>query len=218
MLVSCNDPEVYDHPFKHVIYRDVIKTSFDELSASIDDVAEKNSFRLKQNENFHKIEVKSASGRLQQLLDFMASDDLAALCAQHFNIPNLEADPSFDGGGLTITGVGKYLRYHYDFPYSNSAKGYRVVNALLYLSNPKIKGGNLHLLDPGSGTVEASIEPFFGTLAIFATSGKTPHGVSRIFGYPRVSINSYFYAQAPLDERYEPSKTEWIDTIKGMNH
>ena len=117
-----------------------------------------------------------------------------------------------------MTGVGKYLRYHFDFPYSNVAKKYRVVNALVYLSDPKIEGGELHLLDPETGTVEARVEPKFGTLALFATSDGSPHGVSKIYKHPRISINSYFYADKPLDNRIEPGKTTWLNTSEGMTH
>ena len=148
----------------------------------------------------------------------MSSQKLADICANHLNLDRLEPDPEYDGGGLTITGTGKFLRYHYDFPYSNVAKKYRVVNALLYLSDPEIKGGELHLLDPKTGTVEATVLPKFGTLAIFPTSGQTPHGVSKIYNHPRISINSYFYADKPLDNRLDPSKTVWINSMEGMNH
>ena len=214
MILSLEKYEIREKPFKHIVYRDTIKADQKEVTLEALNQIEKQKCLLVENENFSKIELKKSSGICGKLMESMSSKELASLCSNLFSIPNIEPDPQFDGGGLTYTEVGKYLRYHYDFPYSNTAKKYRVINALLYLSDPNIKGGDLHLLDPESGTVESCIEPKFGTLAIFATSNKTPHGVSKIYSHPRIAINSYFYANQPLDERTEPSKTIWLNNMK----
>jgi Rps23 Pro-64 3,4-dihydroxylase Tpa1-like proline 4-hydroxylase len=146
-----------------------------------------------------------------ELLTGMQGEKILSFCKKIFHFEELYGDPNFDGGGLTITNKGGFLRYHADFPYSNLANRYRVINAILYLSTRDIQGGNLHLIDYDSGTVEASIQPKFGTIAIFPTSKYTQHGVSRILEGTRVGINAYFYANAPLDDRVDPSKTLWMN-------
>ena len=216
--IDLKNLETFEEPFKHLVYKDCIVGDQRSIRDQALELARKAKDQLVENTNFSKIELKNASAACGELLKFMASKELAEICAKHFSIPDLEADPFYDGGGLTVTGVGKHLRYHFDFPYSNIAKKYRVVNALLYLSDPDIVGGELHLIDPETGTVEARVEPKFGTLAIFATSNGSPHGVSKIYKHPRISINSYFYAEKPLDDRVKPTKTVWLNYTEGMKH
>ena len=218
LKVTLKKHEVFYEPFKHIVYKDCIEGNQEDITSAAIKLGEEKKKSLVENDNYSKIEIKQSDGPLKDLFAFMSSQELADICSKHLDLRKLEPDPEYDGGGLTITGIGKFLRYHYDFPYSNVAKKYRVVNALLYLSNPKIKGGELHLLDPKTGTVEASVSPKFGTLAIFSTSDQTPHGVSKIYKHPRISINSYFYSDKPLDERIEPSKTVWLNSMEGMKH
>ena len=202
---------VHTHPYKYVVVSNVIEFPKTEVFKETDAIWHRHKEEHVENENYSKLELKTAGGMCGHLMDLMCGEKLNQFLQDRFpEMGQLTADPSFDGGGLTISPIGKFLRYHADFPYSNSTNKYRVLNALLYLSRPEIAGGELHLLDPESGTVEARIAPTFGTLAIFPTSSQTPHGVSRIFNSPRVSINSYFYAEKPLDDRVQPSKTEWL--------
>ena len=60
---------------------------------------------------------------------------------------------------------------------------------------------------------EKIIKLEFGLFVAFPTSKNTPHGFSRIKKGKRIGINSYFYSDSPLDERTEPSKTDWIKII-----
>jgi hypothetical protein len=71
-------------------------------------------------------------------------------------------------------------------------------------------GGDLHLLDSSTKTVEASIQPLWGRILAFPTSRSTPHGFSIIKNGRRIGVNAYFYADSPLDDRFTPSKTEWL--------
>lgn len=210
-MLQFENAEFFDYPFKHVVLTDCILGDRQEIWQEIKDLAAKNEDKHVENDNFSKLELKEAAGQIGEILKGMCSGELTNVCKRFFpEFEDLSADPTFDGGGLTKTPVGKFLRYHADFPYSNSARKYRVVNALLYLNEPEMRGGHLHLLDPESGTVEAQVKPEFGKILIFATSKLTPHGFSRIFEKPRYSVNSYFYADQPADGRVEPGKTEWI--------
>jgi len=216
--LNLKNPLVKEEPFRHIIFQNCIPLDQKAVTAEAMAVLDAAKKTKAESSNYSKIEVKHADGICGQLLDAMCGEELGKLCSKYFTLPGLTPDPEYDGGGLTMTAPGKFLRYHYDFPFSSVAKKYRVVNALLYLSDPAIEGGELHLLDADSGTVEATVSPKFGTLAIFATSDKSPHGVSKIRRHPRISINSYFYLNQPLDNRVEPSKTTWLNELKGMDH
>lgn len=208
MAVEITNLSLTDYPFGFVTADVELPFDYRSLMNDVEDAVA--SASRSENENFQKIEIREASGLVGHLLEFMCSPAVVDICARAFDLDGLHPDPGFDGGGLTVTEEGGFLRYHNDFPYSNSAARYRVVNALLYLSSPDIEGGELHLLDPHSKTVEARIKPTFGTFLAFPTSKDTPHGFSRIRRGRRVSVNSYLYRDKPLDDRFQPSRTEWL--------
>lgn len=210
-MLQLKSAKSFDHPFRHVVLTDCIVSERQEIWREIKELSNKCKDKHVENENFSKLEIKEAPGQIGEILKCMCSEKLTKVCKRFFpEFEDLSPDPTFDGGGFTRSPIGKFLRYHADFPYSNSAKKYRVVNALLYLNEPEMRGGHLHLLDPESGTVEAQINPEFGKIVVFATSKFTPHGFSRIFEKPRYSVNSYFYSDKPADDRIQPGKTEWI--------
>lgn len=197
-------------PFDHIIVEDAVSIKQADFLEQLQKI-EPSQFIKSSNSNFQKQELRVSNGLIGDLLGYMQSNQMLRFCEEQLNIEKLYPDPSYDGGGLTITPTGGFLRYHADFPYSNSTNQYRVVNAILYLSTSDIKGGNLHLIDYESGTVEKSIAPQFGKIAIFPTSKYTQHGVSRILDGTRIGINAYYYADNPLDDRLTPSKTLWIN-------
>lgn len=202
--------ENFNYPYPHTIFENVLDFGFDNCLKALEEI---NFSKVKENanSNYQKIELKSVEGLFGKLLDFMSSTQLSDALAGIYQFDDLTPDPAFDGGGLTLTREGGFLRYHADFPFSNETKKYRVLNAILYLCDPNIKGGNLHLLHYESGTVERVVEPNFGRLIVFPTSKYTPHGFSKIIQRDRVSINSYFYSNKPIDDRIEPTKTHWFN-------
>lgn len=209
MKIKFKEINFFNEPFPHIISTTDIHLNYELIedliaSKSID------HFRVTNNIDFQKKELRSDSGLLGNLLSAIQTDEIKKICEDSFNIKNLISDPNFDGGGLTITELNGYLKYHCDFPYSNEVNAYRVINTLLYLSDSALEGGDLHLLDPISLTVEKIIKLDFGLFVAFPTSKNTPHGFSRIKKGRRISINSYFYSDRPLDDRTEPSKTDWI--------
>ncbi len=207
--MKIRDIEMYSYPFPVLVAR-VDMGDFEPKLLDLSSRLDYDAARLYETENTRKYEWKSFEDETQQLLDFMISQEVVTTCKDYFGLAELESDPSFDGGGLVVSEVGGYLRYHHDFPYSNETGKYRVVNALLYLSSRNLRGGNLHLLDPKSGTVEFEIVPSSGTFVAFPTSKFTPHGFSRILEGRRIGVNSYLYASSPLDGRWKPSATEWL--------
>lgn len=202
---------LFEYPFPYAIANADIPCSYEELLAAIEHEPDFNK-NVSTTDNFQKTEIRrsNSDGIITDMLEGLSSYELTSVLARLFQIGTLYPDTTFDGGGLTITETGGHLRYHADFPYSNSAKKYRVINCLLYLSSPDIEGGNLHLLDPKSRTVEASIAPLWGTILAFPTAKNTPHGFSKVKKGRRISVNAYFYSDRPLDDRFVPGKTEWI--------
>lgn len=198
----------FNKPFQHLVvdldlsfnYRDILKVFSLKNDESI----------KRDNKNFQKIEIRKSDSVLAEIFNDVQSDKMIELCQEYFGFKSLIKDLSFDGGGFTATSAPGYLRYHHDFPFSSDVNAYRVCNILLYLNSAQLKGGNLHLLDPESKTVEKIIKPKFGRLVIFPTSRYTPHGFSRIESGLRLSINSYFYAKKPLDDRFQPAPTDWL--------
>lgn len=209
MKMELINAEYFSYPYPHLIGKIDIESNEDQVASLISEIHESVKI-MTLNDNFQKTEVRNCPGLLGMLMAYMQSTQIMELCERAFSTEKLMPDPGFDGGGLTITSAGGYLRYHHDFPYSNSAKAYRVVNALLYLNKSNLIGGDLHLIDPSSRTVEKIISPSFGLFVAFPTSKNTPHGFSRIKSGDRVSINSYFYSELPLDDRVQPCKTEWL--------
>jgi hypothetical protein len=211
-MIFIKKKQVFSDPFKHIVCE--IDTSCSPLDIQrYLESTPSDDFIVNKNANFQKKELRKASDQLGKILYCMCSSELLQLCEAEFGLTRLKPDETFDGGGITVTGAPGFLRYHVDFPYSSSANAYRVVNTILYLNNSDLRGGDLHLLDPISKTVEKVIKPKFGLLVAFMTSKNTPHGFSKIKTGTRISVNSYFYHAAPLDDRFEPTKTGWIDVI-----
>ncbi len=214
LMLNLSNWEAFTRPFPYVVIKNTISIDSEKFKYEVDEILS-GSVNIKTDNNFQKIEIKKAGGIIGELLSEMQSNQLLDFASQKFSLGNISSDISYDGGGFTITKQGGFLRYHADFPYSNNVQKYRVLNALMYLCDDDFEGGELHLIDPYSGTVEARITPKFGTIAIFPTSKYTPHGVSRIIKGNRISINSYFYDSKPLDDRLTPSKTMWLtESIK----
>jgi Rps23 Pro-64 3,4-dihydroxylase Tpa1-like proline 4-hydroxylase len=208
-MLNLTNFEVFSRPYQYIVIKNAIRIDTGTFINEVNQILA-SSVNARNNDNFQKTEVKSAEGVIGQLLSEMQSSQLLNFSREKFSLNNISGDLSYDGGGFTVTPQGGFLRYHADFPYSSSVGKYRVLNALMYLCDDSFEGGELHLIDPISGTVEARITPKFGTIAIFPTSKYTPHGVSRIIKGNRLSINSYFYDSKPLDDRLTPSKTMWL--------
>ena len=210
-MLNLKSHKNFDIPFSYTIFENAIELSYQDFIKELNTI-EVDLFTERNNENFQKKELSKCNNIIiNNLLDEIVSEHTLNKIKTIYNFQNLTTDPTFDGGGLTITETGGYLRYHADFPYSNSAKKFRVLNAILYLSDPTIIGGELHLLDFKTGTVEASIKPVYGTLLVFPTSKYTIHGFSKILKGKRITINSYLYDDKPIDDRNEPSKTIWFN-------
>ena len=175
---------------------------------------ESQMYDTETNGSKRQFNVSNGNIFLQNLLDVFSNSELSNTIAEKFFFEHpLYPDATFEGGGLTFSPPGTFLRYHGDFNYSSKVQKYRVINAILYLNYDykSTDGGQLHLLDPKSDTVERIVEPVFNRCVLFKTSKETPHGVSRNNNdFTRISFNSYFYADLPLrDDEIQPHRTLW---------
>jgi Rps23 Pro-64 3,4-dihydroxylase Tpa1-like proline 4-hydroxylase len=168
--------------------------------------------------NGRKLQFTQSNGdpALESLMSVFGSQQLASEIQQKFMLDRgLTPDTTFEGGGLTFSPPGTFLRYHSDFNYSSRAQRYRVVNAICYFNHnyQSSNGGHLHLLDPKSNTVESLVEPKFNRCVLFKTSKLTPHGVNRnSLNFTRISFNCYFYSEQPLlADEVDPHRTLWRD-------
>jgi Rps23 Pro-64 3,4-dihydroxylase Tpa1-like proline 4-hydroxylase len=209
-MIKFKSIELCTYPWPHLLGQIELEFSYENLKKWLEDEPKEN-FQITHTDNFQKKELRHSYGDMGKVLSLMCSENIVSMSEQMFSLKNLQTDQTFDGGGVVITEEGGYLRYHNDFPYSSPRGLYRVVNTLMYLNSPNsLVGGDLHLLDPNSKTVEKIIKPDYGVFVAFPTSKQTPHGHSRILKGERISINSYLYRDSPLDDRVTPSKTEWI--------
>jgi Rps23 Pro-64 3,4-dihydroxylase Tpa1-like proline 4-hydroxylase len=214
-----NTSIIEDSPFKHILIHDFLPLEFAEKSyidlLQVEKLEPDNSFisdnGLKREYKTHKTDMKEYN----MLMDLFSKEYLLPIIESKFglNAGSLYSDSSYDGGGYVISPSKTYLRYHVDFNFSSKLNKYRCVNMILYMNkNYKDEyGGQLHLLDNSTKTVEKTVKPEFNTAVIFLTNSNTPRGVSINNNFERRSINVYYYSDEPLIESdCVPHKTIWL--------
>ena len=215
--------KVGSYPFSHFVINNVLDSEL--LSNIFADIyaLEKSEptsiFKSNFGEKKEWKEFPTELTHLNQLLEYLSSEEFINALQAKFGISEkikLYADKSYDGGGYVISPPGSYLGYHADFNFSSKAEKFRVLNVLLYMNEnyENHQGGQLHLLDPESKTVETVIKPEANTLLAFFTDDVSFHGVSRNrTGFFRRSFNLYYYADQPIspNQGADPHKTIWLD-------
>jgi len=209
---------VNNKPFDHVVIDNFFSDEVSEkIYSDLMVVENLNPDNIFKSNNGCKKEYKSKIPNLfyfNFLLDIFSSQNLNTQIKSLLNTDELFSDATFEGGGYVISPSNSFLRYHCDFNYSKNVKMYRAVNLILYLNKDYSSsyGGNLHLLDNESRTVEKIVEPKFNRIAIFKTSEATPHGVSKNNeNFQRRSFNCYFYSKQPIIKNNgDIHKTIWL--------
>ena len=218
------DAVVGNYPFSHFVVTDFLDAElvgkiFEDIYA-LEKTDPTSIFKSNFGEKKEWKIFPTTLNHLTQLLDYLSSQEFIKAIQMKFGISKeieLYADKSYDGGGYVISPPGSYLGYHADFNFSSKAEKYRVLNVLLYMNEDykNDQGGQLHLLDPESKTVESVINPEANTLLAFFTDDVSFHGVSRNRpGFHRRSFNLYYYADQPIspNQGFDPHKTIWLDT------
>ena len=212
---------ISNYPFKHILVEDFLDSRELNLLQSDLDLLEKTPESKRYvSDHGDKREWKEFPRELPHLtkfLNLLSSEEFVSNLKKIFNIPediNILSDPTYDGGGYVISPPGSFLRYHADFNYSSKAEKYRVLNILFYLNEDyqDDHGGELHLLDSQTKTVEKRVAPKANTLLGFLTDDISFHGVSIIRKRPRRSFNIYYYSDKPIseDQATIPHKTIWV--------
>lgn len=196
-------------PFKHL----VIDGLFDEemLSNALDEFPDSAEFRSKEWSRFVAKSENLKAGltgpglqelpKVYQALSCLNSDEFMSFLRDLLDIPSLQKDDTFRGGGLHEISSGGHLSVHLDF---SRYKGmWRRANCLLYLNKDweEDYGGHLELYDARpslGGKCVKKILPVFNRLVIFGTSKESWHGHPTPLTCPptakRRSLASYYYS------------------------
>lgn len=208
------------YPYEHLIIDNFLPFEFaNDLYKELINIEKLNADNEFISDNGIKREFKQKKNcfdKYNAIIDLFGSNDLTNIIEKKFNLDLglLSGDNSFDGGGYVISPPNSYLKYHIDFNFSNKIKKYRILNLILYMNlNYDNNGGELHLLNSKTKTVEAIAQPLFNRAVLFLTNKNTPHGVNiNREGFYRRSINVYYYSDKPINsENEEPHKTIWLN-------
>ena len=118
-------------------------------------------------------------------------------------VTGLTADPHRYGAGLHSTPTGGSTMVHTDFTRHPVTGWHHRTNTLLYLNSdwPEDAGGALELWPPSMTALGRRVLPRAGTLVLWETSPRTPHGlpdpVAASGGRARLALASYHYAPPP---------------------
>lgn len=228
-LDKIKECKLEDYPFPYFVLNNFF--SQDNLSLILEDLRELESQEPTSvfESNFgQKKEWKKFPESLEHLtglLNFLAGKDFIDVLKLKFGIDkevDILPDPTYDGGGYVVSPPESFLAYHADFNFSSKANMYRVLNILIYMNENYSEkfGGQLHLLDKDSKTVEKVVNPGIGTLLGFFTDDTSFHGVSKNKGnFFRKSFNIYYYCKVPIspNQSKDPHKTIWVET-KSHHH
>ncbi|MDP3711224.1 MAG: 2OG-Fe(II) oxygenase [Mycobacteriales bacterium] len=116
-------------------------------------------------------------------------------------VRGLTADPHRYGAGLHSTPTGGATMVHTDFTRHPVTGWHHRTNTLLYLNSdwPEDAGGALELWPPSMTSLGQRVLPRAGTLVLWETSPRTPHGlpdpVAASGGRARLAVASYHYAR-----------------------
>ena len=220
-LKKIDDTNISNYPFKHLLIENFLESNeIENLQKDLVQLERVSEPRRYVSDHGDKREWKSFSEDLKNLngfLNFLASPEFIDCLKRTFSLPletTIYPDPTYDGGGYVISPPGAFLRYHADFNYSSKAEKYRVINVLFYLNEnyQDSFGGELHLLDAETKTVEKRVQPRSNVLLGFLTDDVSFHGVSIIREQSRRSFNIYYYADQPIsdDQTLTPHKTIWV--------
>lgn len=159
---------------------------------------------------------------LGRIADELNSPRFIAWLSAITGIPELMADPMFEGGGLHQSGRGGFLNVHTDFSMHHYHEGWRRrINLLLYL-NPDWRvewGGSIELWDTSMKRCVRSYPPVLNSALIFTTDERSLHGFPEPLtcpeGVSRKSLAFYYYTcngenTRPVSTNYKPRPTDGL--------
>jgi 2OG-Fe(II) oxygenase superfamily len=217
--------ETFEYPFMHLVSENFLKgedlklllSELEDLEKMIPTKIFDSPFGRKREFREFPTEYKFTN----QLLGFFGGKEFINELKIKFDVPSeleMFPDPTYDGGGFVISPPGSFLTYHADFNFSSATNMYRSINILFYLNEnyDTNQGGELHLLDTESKTVEKSVSPRANTILGFRTDDVSFHGVSKNGkNFFRKSFNLYYYTKFPIsgNQSLDPHKTIWVNNV-----
>jgi hypothetical protein len=190
-------------PYPHVVFDNFFDPALiDEVLAEF---PRPKDIPWQKFDNGHEIKlmsVKEASfGATTRLLFYhLNSATFLDFLSHVTGIPNLIADPGFEGGGLHQIVRGGKLGVHADFNRHSLLNLDRRLNLLLYLNKDwkEEYGGNLELWDRDMTRCERKVAPLFNRMMVFGTTDFTYHGHPEPLqcpeGMTRKSMALYYFS------------------------
>lgn len=225
IAASAGDSYRNAKPFPHIVFDDFMDRAV--LDAVLAEFPAPGQIRWQKFDNAKEIKFASSVdanfGPMTRLLLYHLNsitflDFLTAVTG----IPDLIADPHFEGGGLHQIRRGGKLGIHADF---NKHARYgldRRLNVLLYLNKDwkDEYGGHLELWDRSMTKCEAKILPIFNRMMIFSTTDFTYHGHPDPLQCPedrtRKSLALYYFTNGrPAEELSGQHSTLFRERSKG---
>jgi hypothetical protein len=197
-------------PYPHVVLDDFFAPEL--LDLVLEEFPKPGEIRWQRFDNDREIKLASAVeasfGPVTRLLLYhLNSITFLNFLSEVTGIPNLIADPTFDGGGLHQIERGGKLGIHADFNRHRLYKLDRRLNLLLYLNKDwrEEYGGHLELWDRSMSRCEAKVLPVFNRVMVFGTTDYTYHGHPDPLGCPvgmtRKSLALYYFTNGrPAEE------------------
>ncbi len=196
-------------PFPHVVFDNFFDPGL--LNRVLQEFPKPGQIRWQQFDNIHEKKLASAAEAsfgcaTRLLLYHLNSITFLEFLSDVTGIPNLIADPSFDGGGLHQIVRGGKLGIHADFNRHSKYQLDRRLNLLLYLNKDwkEEYGGHLELWNREMSRCEAKVLPVLNRVMIFGTTDFTYHGHPDPLNCPeemtRKSLALYYFSNGRPDE------------------
>lgn len=126
---------------------------------------------------------------------------------------DLEADPTYLGGGVHRIDPGGHLGIHADFNRHPTTRRFRRLNLLIYLNRDWSEewGGDLELWSQDMGCCVVKVPPVLNRAVLFNTTTTSFHGHPRPLACPvgrsRLSVAAYYYSPHQGGQRVRPHST-----------
>lgn len=202
---ECKEGYKVGHPFPHL----VIDGLFDPpiLAAAVDNLPTftKNwtvwKSRNELKRGLQGQHLSSCHARVQEVLSAMNAEYFVDFLKEVVDVPTLQSDDTYLGGGIHQIPPGGKLGIHVDF--SKNKELWRRANCLLYLNRDwkEEYGGHLDLYDNSplrGGVLVKRVLPVFNRLVIFGTTLDSWHGHPEPLTCPphrmRSSFATYYYS------------------------